>query len=88
MQVNLSVRSEVIVIGILDEAKGETPKAFVKLKPNSTIEAQELLDFARNKLNPIERPTAIEIRKELLKTPIGKLSKKKLVEEEAKKRKP
>ncbi len=78
--------SEVIVIGIPDEAKGETPKAFVALKQNATIDAQALLDFVKSKLNPIERPTAIEIRKELPKTLIGKLSKKKLVEEEAEKR--
>ena len=79
--------SEVIVIGIPDDAKGETPKAFVALKQNATIDAQALLDFAISKLNPIERPTAIEIRKELPKTLIGKLSKKQLVEEETEKRK-
>jgi long-chain acyl-CoA synthetase len=79
--------SEVIVIGIPDEAKGETPKAFVALKQNATVDAETLLDFAKGKLNPIERPTSIEIRKELPKTLIGKLSKKELVKEEAEKRK-
>jgi long-chain acyl-CoA synthetase len=79
--------SEVIVIGIPDDAKGETPKAFVALKQGATVDPQSLLAFANSKLNPIERPTAIEIREELPKTLIGKLSKKKLVEEEAEKRK-
>jgi len=79
--------SEVIVIGVPDDAKGETPKAFVALKQNATVDAETLLDFAKGKLNPIERPTCIEIRKELPKTLIGKLSKKELVKEEAQKRK-
>ena len=79
--------SEVIVIGVPDEAKGETPKAFVALKQNATVDAETLLDFARAKPNPIERPASIEIRKELPKTLIGKLSKKELVKEEAEKRK-
>lgn len=78
--------SEVIVIGIPDEAKGEIPKAFVKLKHNSSVNAQELLDFALSRLNPIERPGAIEIRNELPKTLMGKLSKKQLLEEETRKR--
>lgn len=79
--------SEVIVIGVPDEAKGERPKAFIALKQNATVDAETLLDFAKGKLNPIERPTSIEIRKELPKTLIGKLSKKELVKEEAEKRK-
>jgi len=79
--------SEVIVIGVPDEAKGETPKAFVALKQNATVDAETLLEFARSKLNPIERPASIEIRKELPKTLIGKHSKKELVKEEAEKRK-
>ena len=72
---------EVTVIGIPDEYRGETPKAFVKLKSGASVSEDELLDFAEKNLNPIERPAEIEIRDELPKTMIGKLSKKELVSE-------
>jgi len=72
---------EAIVIGIPDEYRGEAPKAFVKLKSGRTISEAELLTFANKTLNPIERPTRVEIRKELPKTLIGKLSKKELIEQ-------
>jgi len=71
----------VVVIGIADDYRGETPKAFVTLKNGSTISEAELLKFAAEQLNPIERPTEIEFRDTLPKTLIGKLSKKELVEE-------
>lgn len=77
---------EVIVIGIPDKEKGEEPKAFVKLKQNATATENELLEFVTERLNPIEKPAEIEIRKELPKTMIGKLSKKELIAEEKEKR--
>ena len=77
---------EVTVIGIPHDVKGETPKAFVKLKASSMLTEEQLLAFAAENLNPIEKPTEVEIRDELPKTLIGKLSKKELVEEEAQKR--
>lgn len=79
---------EVIVIGVEDEAKGEVPKAFVKLKKRGKgkITEEELLEFASQNLNPIEKPTYVEFRKELPKTLIGKLSKKELYAEESKKK--
>lgn len=74
--------AEVIVIGIKDKQKGEVPKAYVTLKVGYNTSEKELLDFAISKLNPIEKPEHIEIRKELPKTMIGKLSKKELMQEE------
>ncbi len=76
--------SEVTVIGVPDEYRGESPKAFVVLAKNSTLKAKELHDFLSDKLSRIEMPNQIEFRKELPKTMIGKLSKKELVEEENK----
>ncbi len=77
--------AEVTVIGIADEYRGESPKAFVRLKDGATASEQEILEFAKGILNPIERPSAVEIRDELPKTLIGKLSKKELVLEHIKK---
>lgn len=72
---------EAVVIGIPDDYRGEAPKAFVTLKKNSDATEEELLKFAHDVLNPIERPVAVEIRDELPKTLIGKLSKKELAAE-------
>jgi long-chain acyl-CoA synthetase len=77
--------AEVSVIGVKDKEKGEVPKAFVALKKGYKISEEELLEFTRNGLNPIEKPKYLEIRESLPKTMIGKLSKKELIEEERKK---
>ncbi len=77
---------EVSVIGIPHKEKGETPKAFIKLKSGANVTQDDMLVFIKEKLNPIERPDFIEFRKKLPKTMIGKLSKKELVEEEKQKR--
>ena len=74
--------AEVTVIGIPDDYRGETPKAFVVLKAGVTMSAEELLAFLEDKLSKIELPDQIEFRDELPKTLIGKLSKKELIEEE------
>jgi long-chain acyl-CoA synthetase len=70
--------AEVTVIGVPDDYRGEAPKAFVKLKEGSQASPAELLDFLRPKISKIELPVEIELRDELPKTMIGKLSKKEL----------
>ncbi len=75
---------EVSVIGIPDDYRGETPKAFVKLKagaPVLTLEAMKA--FLKERLGKHEMIGAMEIRDELPKTPVGKISKKDLREYEA-----
>jgi len=78
--------AEVTVIGIPDEYRGESPKAFVKLKEGETLSEEDLKGFLEDKLSKIEMPSEIEFRSELPKTIIGKLSKKELVAEETEKR--
>jgi long-chain acyl-CoA synthetase len=78
--------SEVTVIGIPDDYRGQSAKAFIKLKSGATsFTFEELKDFLKDKVGKHEMPAAIEIRDALPKTMIGKLSKKELVEEERKK---
>jgi long-chain acyl-CoA synthetase len=78
--------AEVTVIGIADEYRGQSPKAFVKLKDGAApFSLAELQAFLKDKLGKHEMVQALDIRAELPKTPIGKLSKKELYEEEAKK---
>jgi long-chain acyl-CoA synthetase len=78
--------AEVTVIGIPDAYRGESPKAFVKLKEGEKLSEDDLKGFLEDKLSKIEMPSEIEFRSELPKTIIGKLSKKELVAEETEKR--
>ena len=74
---------EATVIGIPDEYRGEAAKAFVKMRngrPPLTLEA--LQAFLADKLGRHEMPKELELRDALPRTPVGKLSKKELVEEE------
>jgi long-chain acyl-CoA synthetase len=76
---------EVIVIGIHDDYRGQSPKAFVKLKNNSSaVTLEQVKDFLKDKLGKHEMISALEIRDALPRT--GKLSKKELYDEETKKR--
>lgn len=78
---------EVSVIGIPDLYRGQSPKAFVALKENATrVSLEEMKAFLKPRLGKHEMISELEIRDALPKTPVGKLSKKDLVEEEARKR--
>ena len=70
------------MIGIDDDYQGETPKAFVKLKDDTNLTEEQLIEFLADKLSKIQIPSQIEFRMELPKTMIGKLSKKELKAEE------
>ena len=78
--------AEVAVIGIRDEYRGQSPKAFVTLKAGaSAITIEELQKFLKDKLGKHEMVQALEIRAELPKTAVGKISKKDLYDEEERK---
>jgi long-chain acyl-CoA synthetase len=79
---------EVTVIGVPDDYRGEAPKAFIRLKPDATATVQDIMKHLEQKISKIELPSEIELRDELPKTMIGKLSKKELKAEEMAKRKP
>jgi long-chain acyl-CoA synthetase len=74
---------EVTVIGIKDEYRGEAPKAFIKLKAGMAATADDIRRHLESRLSKIEMPAEIEFRDALPKTMIGKLSKKELKAEEA-----
>ncbi len=77
---------ECIVVGIPDPYRGQTVKAFIKLRAGQSLAKDELIAFLRDKISPIEMPKQVEFRDQPLpKTLIGKLSRKLLLEEEAKK---
>jgi long-chain acyl-CoA synthetase len=70
---------EVSVIGVPDAYRGETPKAFVKVKAGASAPTfEEMKAFLKDRLGKHEMIGALEIRDELPKTPVGKISKKDL----------
>jgi long-chain acyl-CoA synthetase len=76
--------AEVSVIGVPDAYRGEVPKAFVKLKAGApALTFDELKTFLKDRLGKHEMIGALEIRDDLPKTPVGKISKKDLRAEEA-----
>lgn len=78
---------EVSVIGIHDDYRGQAPKAFIKLKAGADgFTFDELKAFLKDKVGKHEMISEIDIRAELPKTLVGKLSKKELYEEEEKRR--
>lgn len=80
--------AEVAVIGIPDEYRGQSPKAFITLKAGAApFTLKELQAFLKDKLGKHEMIHALDIRGELPKTAVGKISKKDLYDEEAQKAK-
>jgi long-chain acyl-CoA synthetase len=74
---------EVIVIGIDDAKRGQVPKAFIKLRAGAeTLTLDALKDFLEDRIGRHEMVRAMELRGQLPKTPVGKLSKKELYAEE------
>ncbi|SFR77810.1 long-chain acyl-CoA synthetase [Marinobacter daqiaonensis] len=74
--------AEVSVIGVPDEYRGQTPRAYITIRDGEqepTLE--EMKAFLKTRLGKHEMIHSLEIRDELPKTPVGKLSKKELYAE-------
>jgi long-chain acyl-CoA synthetase len=71
---------ECAVVGVPDEYRGETVKAFVSLKPHETATPDELIAFARDRLAAYKYPRMVELLDELPKTLSGKILRRELRE--------
>jgi fatty-acyl-CoA synthase len=69
---------ESAVVGIPDEKWGEVPKAFVSLKPGTTVTEEELKNFVRQHLAGFKAPKFIEFLEALPKGSTGKILKRAL----------
>jgi long-chain acyl-CoA synthetase len=67
--------AEVAVIGVADELRGEVPKAFVALKPESKVTEEELRYFCRQHLAHFKIPHYFEFTDVLPKNRVGKIDK-------------
>jgi len=77
--------AEVSVIGIPDPYRGETPKAFVVLRPEyrGKTREEDIQEWAKDTMAPYKRPRVVEFRDALPKSAAGKVLRRLLVEEEA-----
>lgn len=73
---------EAAVIGVSDDYRGETVKAFVVPKLGITLDEKSLDDFCRKRLAAYKVPKQYEFREALPKSIVGKVLKRKLIEEE------
>ena len=78
---------DAVTVGIPDEYRGETVKAFVVLKPGQVATEEEIIEFSREKLAAYKAPKAVEFRETLPKSAVGKTLRKILRDEEEAKRK-
>jgi long-chain acyl-CoA synthetase len=69
---------EVAVIGVPDERWGETVTALIVRRPGSSVGAETLVAFARERLAGYKLPRSIEFVHELPRTPTGKVLKRAL----------
>ncbi len=73
---------EAALIGIKDPYHGELPKAFIVLKDGESATADEIIAFCRQHLASYKVPKQVEFRADLPKSLVGKILKRKLMEEQ------
>jgi long-chain acyl-CoA synthetase len=71
---------EAAVVGVPDEYRGETVKAFVSLKPGTEATPEELIAFCKERMAAYKYPRSIELVGELPKTVTGKILRRELRE--------
>lgn len=77
---------DAVSVGVPDEYRGETMKAYVVLKPGESLTEKEVIDFCKARLAAYKVPKAVEFRDSLPKTLVGKVLRKMLRAEEMEKR--
>ena len=69
---------EVAVVGRPDERWGEVPVAWVVVRPDATVSAEELIEHCRGQLAKFKVPRAVTFIDELPRNPSGKVLKRDL----------
>lgn len=72
---------EAAVVGVPDEYRGETVRAFVSLRPRSDATPEELTAFAKERLAAYKAPRDVVILDDIPKTASGKLLRRTLRED-------
>ncbi|MDV7357487.1 AMP-binding protein [Rhodococcus oxybenzonivorans] len=69
---------EAAVVGEPDSYRGETVAAFVSLRPGTTVETADLVEYCRERLATYKAPRRVEIVDELPKTASGKILRREM----------
>ncbi|WP_068258619.1 class I adenylate-forming enzyme family protein [Janibacter limosus] len=69
---------EAAVIGVPDDKRGETVKAFVSLRAGQQVEPDEIIAFCKERMAAYKYPRQLEIIEELPKTVTGKILRRQL----------
>ena len=77
---------EACCIGVPDEYRGETVKAYIVVQPGETLTKEEIISYCKEKLTAYKIPKEIEFIDELPKSAIGKILRRELREIDKKKR--
>jgi long-chain acyl-CoA synthetase len=78
---------DAVSVGIPDEYRGETLKAYIVLKSGETATGEDVIAFCKERLAAYKVPKLVEFRESLPKSAIGKTLRKILRAEEEAKRK-
>ena len=73
---------EVAAIGVPDDKSGEAVKIFV-VKGDPSLTEQEVRDYCEENMTGYKKPKYVAFRDDLPKTPVGKILRRALREEEA-----
>ncbi len=73
---------EAATIGVSDARRGESVKSFVVVKPGMTATAAEIVAYCRDNLAAYKVPRTVEFRRELPKSPVLKILRRTLRDEE------
>jgi crotonobetaine/carnitine-CoA ligase len=76
---------EVAVVGVPDPIRDEAIMALIVLKKSETSDADEIINFCKERLAKFKVPSYVEFKDEFPKTSIGKVQKNILRKEEMKK---
>jgi long-chain acyl-CoA synthetase len=74
--------AEAVAVGVPDEYRGESVKAFVVKRAGSDLTEEELVSFCKERLAAYKAPKAVEFRDALPKSTVGKLLRRVLADEE------
>lgn len=74
--------ADAAVIGVADEEAGELPKAFVVLKPNRELSADDLMAWVAERVAPHKKIRRVEFVAQIPKSASGKILRRVLVQQE------
>jgi long-chain acyl-CoA synthetase len=73
---------EAVAVGLPDERWGEAVKVYIVLRDGQSATEQEILDYCHSRMASYKVPKFVEFRQDLPKSLVGKVLRRRLLEEE------